>query len=350
VRASHTRLLSRPNSRSLVAAPRALLFDPPTELQKEEDDANHEVDFLLLDELEDAYEHEAPLHAELIHTMIPYEETAEEKEVVKRTWTLDRVPASLEKQFSDYKDWRLSPLNFQRQGNAVVDTTANSDRGTTQRFLAYCQAEHGIAPTLATFGTAQLATLAQSWLEKLSERGLMWSTLGNYCNSLCNLAAYFWGSDGVVEEAALEMDVQPPDLLLRLRAQCESQSTQQRLYAKKPDNWLEVRAKRRAPPRPTHERPTPVSPFVRAQWDKAQEARVKCAAEWANSGRLSHDKKVALLKEYLVLLFHTVMPPDRVGIVSRRHSNSRPQLACDVAHCASSPPVDRCASFDGATR
>jgi hypothetical protein len=47
---------------------------------------------------------------------------------------------------------------------------------------------------------------------------------------------------------------------------------------------------------------------VLAQWDKAQEARVKCAAEWANSGRLSHDKKVALLKEYLVLLFHTVMP------------------------------------------
>ena len=35
---------------------------------------------------------------------------------------------------------------------------------------------------------------------------------------------------------------------------------------------------------------------------------MKCAAEWANTGRLSHDKKVALLKEYLVLLFHTVMP------------------------------------------
>jgi hypothetical protein len=200
-----------------------------------------EYDYSLHDELEDAYEYETPLHAELIHTMIPYEETAEEKEVVQRTWTLERVPASLEKQFSDYKDWRLSPLNFQRQGNAVVDTTANSDRGTTQRFLAYCQAEHGIAPTLATFGTAHLATLAQSWLEKLSERGLMWSTLGNYCNSLCNLAAYFWGSDGAVEEAALEMDVQPPDLLLRLRAQCESQSKQQQLYAKKPDNWLEVR-------------------------------------------------------------------------------------------------------------
>jgi len=35
---------------------------------------------------------------------------------------------------------------------------------------------------------------------------------------------------------------------------------------------------------------------------------VKCATEWANSRRLSHDKKVLLLKEYFVLLFHTVMP------------------------------------------
>ena len=218
-----------------------------------------EYDYALHEELDDAYEFETPLHAELIHTMIPYQETAEEKEVVQRTWTLDRVPASLEKQFLDYKDWRLSPLNFQRQGNAVVDTTAQSDRGTTQRFLAYCQQEHGIAPTLATFGTAQLATLAQSWLERLSERGLMWSTLGNYCNSLCNMAAYWWGSDGVVEEAAVEMDVQPPDSLLRLRAQCESQSKQEQLYAKKPDNWLEARANRRVPLPDPHTSDGPLS-------------------------------------------------------------------------------------------
>ena len=58
------------------------------------------------------------------------------------------------------------------------------------------------------------------------------------------------------------------------------------------------------------------------QWDKAQEARVICASAWAKAGSLSHDKKVALLKEYLVLLFHTVMPPDRVGIVRKLRWNS----------------------------
>jgi len=36
------------------------------------------------------------------------------------------------------------------------------------------------------------------------------------------------------------------------------------------------------------------------QWNQAQEARVKCADAWAKAGELSHEKKVALLKEYLV--------------------------------------------------
>ena len=45
-------------------------------------------------------------------------------------------------------------------------------------------------------------------------------------------------------------------------------------------------------------------------WNKAQEARIKCAAAWAKAGSLSYNAKLTLLKEYLVLLFHTVMPPD----------------------------------------
>jgi hypothetical protein len=133
---------------------------------------------------------------------------------------------------------------------------------------------------------------------------------------LCNIAAYWWDSGGEIEEAALSLVPQPPDALLRLRSQCENQSKQQQLYAKKPANWIE--------------------------WNQAQEARVKCADAWAKAGSLSHEKKVALLKEYLVMLFHTVrlygltsilldtptveltspacaqvMPPDRVGIVRK---------------------------------
>ena len=88
-------------------------------------------------------------------------------------------------------------------------------------------------------------------------------------NSLCNIAAYWWDGGGEVEEAAYELTPQPPDALLRLRAQCESLAKQQQvrtpgpiptprhagrcdvthatlmppsyrqLYAKKPANWLD---------------------------------------------------------------------------------------------------------------
>ena len=53
------------------------------------------------------------------------------------------------------------------------------------------------------------------------------------------MTAWWWDGDYAVEETAMEMDPQPPDLLLRLRSQCENQSRQQQLYAKKPANWLE---------------------------------------------------------------------------------------------------------------
>ena len=60
-----------------------------------------------------------------------------------------------------------------------------------------------------------------------------------------------------------------------------------------------------------------------AQWDKAQEARVKCAHAWANAGNLAHDAKVALLKQYLVMLFHTVMPPEYAICTTLRHHASQ---------------------------
>ena len=66
------------------------------------------------------------------------------------------------------------------------------------------------------------------------------------------------------------------------------------LYARRPENWLE--------------------------WDATQAARVKCVEEWnAKSASLPHAAKLALLKELLVLMFHTVMP--------REHS---PQIESSV--------------------
>ena len=249
------------------------------EAEQEQHAANAEVDLLLEDELAEEEELEAPLHAELLHTAVPYEVTEAEQEAVK-VYKLERVPRALEAQLDAYRDWRLQPLNYARTGGAVVDITQANDRATALRFLAFCKMEKGLEPSLAVFGSAALADLVQAWLQHAVERGLMWSTLSQYVNSLLCVAGYVWDSMEV-EQAAREASPQPPDALLNLRSQCEQQSKVQQLYAKKPANWLD--------------------------WDKAQAARVKCATAWAKAGALPHDKKLALLKEYLVILFHTVM-------------------------------------------
>lgn len=290
-----------------------------------------QLDYVLEDELAAEEEWEAPLVAELRHTHVAFEEPEQDKEAVSRAYRLDHVPPAVTSALQTYKDWRLSPLNYQRQGNAVVDVTAEHDAATMLRFLGFAKQECNEAPSLAVLGAARLPTLVQDWLESLRERALMWSSLANYVNSLCNLTAYWWESGGALEEAALRLDPQPPDALLRLRAQCESQAKQQQLYAKKPDNWIE--------------------------WDVAQQGRVKCAAAWEkDKAALAHPVKVARLREYLVLLFHTVMcaRASRLRLKSSVFCvflfSDAPSLAASLHHAGRRIASASCASSVGTPR
>ena len=195
--------------------------------------AENEADLAAEAELEDLEELEAPLHAELLHTCVPYESTEAEQEAVKH-YKLERVPRELEAQLDAFRDWRLSPLCYARTGNAVVDVTAGNDRAVALRFLAFCHVEKGLAPSLAVFGTPELPDVVQEWLSHAVARGLMWSTLGNYVNALLNVTTYVWDATELVQEPAYALSPQPPESLVNLRAQCENQAKQQQARALSP--------------------------------------------------------------------------------------------------------------------
>lgn len=74
-----------------------------------------------------------------------------------------------------------------------------------------------------------------------------------------------------------------------LRRQCESLAKQERLFAPRPANWL--------------------------SWEDANRARV-AAVEKLNACTNSAERP-KLLRDCLVLAFHTLQPPDRVGVVVR---------------------------------
>ena len=103
-------------------------------------------------------------------------------------------------------------------------------RRTTLAFLGWLNAEREITPGLGVFCRAPLSEWVEDWLKALREKGLKYSSMANYCNSLCMVASYVFQTYKV-DEDALAMPVSPLDQTLRLRGQCESQAKQQSLCA-----------------------------------------------------------------------------------------------------------------------
>ena len=258
-----------------------------------EQDANHarlEHDYALEEELEELEEEGVHLAAEL-SVMHPYQKVEEDEQVVEASWRLPSVPASLKKELETYATFRAEPLNRFRDGSAVVDVTVGNDRATVLRFLGYLSAEKGIPPVLAAaFGNVHLSAWAEEWTRSLQEKGVQFSSLSNYVNSLISVTKYVY-SILKIDDSIQGMLRTPLDELLSLRGQCESEAKQQRLWKRRDPNWIDF----------------PV----------AQEARRK--AELAYRTKRNPQN----VRDWLIISLHTVMPPDRCVASVIRIARSR---------------------------
>ena len=81
------------------------------------------------------------------------------------------------------------------------------------------------------------------------------------------------------------------DQLLNLRGQCESAAKVQRLYAKRSKNWI--------------------------SWQDVQLTRLAATKHYQSLPSTNHAAKLKGLVDLLVILFHSITPPDRVGVVRR---------------------------------
>ena len=123
----------------------------------------------------------------------------------------------------------------------------------------------------------------QRWIQWLrTEHNLKASTLAVYTNGVIAVSSY---ACALVDDAS----ACPTQQLVVLRRQAENIANQERLFQPKSANWL--------------------------SWERAQQARVACVAKWrAAKGR---EERQALLRDCLVMAFHTLQAPDRVGVVRR---------------------------------
>lgn len=296
------------------------------EAQAEEDRARREEDLCLTAELEALDEAcdemaDVDLAFEMLTAPLPYDAAPEDASKTSNM-ALAPVPAAVEQQLAQYAAYRQQPFNRHRStGAAAVEgTTVESDRANALRWLGYLKAEHGQPPSLRLFAHERVGEWTEAWILKLRGLGLKGSTIAVYVNGVLSVSAF-----ACAALAGEEGELCPTHELLALRKQAEAISKQERLFEAKHPAWL--------------------------SWEDAQKARQACVAKL--NAATERRAKQALLKDALVLAFHTLQPPDRVGGASRaaprpsrpaarRSRRSRPPARQWCAACASATRTARC--------
>jgi hypothetical protein len=152
--------------------------------------------------------------------------------------------------------------------------TYDNDVSCLLRFLGYLKSHQQQVPTLELLACTDTAQWAEDYLDMLLAKDppLKYSSCANYMSSLINAAGY----------AQTLVDDPPDDAeLCNLRRQCEKEATQQRNYTRRPANWIE--------------------------WVDVQKTRQAACKAYSDATV----KTTAMLKEVLIIMFHSVTPPDR---------------------------------------
>ena len=173
---------------------------------------------------------------------------------------------------------------------ARQDTTFRNDESGALRFLGWMSRSHGDVPLLldAVFGAAELGAWAEEYLSFLQDRGCKSCTMANYLSALINTQSYVLATtEGAASGSAVEE-------LVNLRQQCESAAREDRLFAKRHKHWI--------------------------SWEDVQKTRVAAMEAFAavpSSTPMLQRAKAC--NELLVILLHSVTPPDREPL-SQRHA------------------------------
>jgi hypothetical protein len=264
--------------------------------------AQGEVDLLVedrLQQLRDDQDVPVDMCAEL-NAFEPFDSNGADDEKLE-SYTLKNPTRHMNTQIQEYIRFQTTTLQWMREGGAVGQTTAGADASNFMRFAGWrvsisstrmqCMSE------LLTLGPTDIQEFCGFLVET---RHVGHGTVANYLNSLLNVLMYV---ESNMENLTLllgdsdVLDVRPRlgqvmGAARNLRKQAETQAKQEKLYRPRKPDWI--------------------------SWGEAKTTRaVALAKTLAMEKTIPRAKRLTLLEDALVICFHTVMPPDRVGVIRR---------------------------------
>ena len=230
----------------------------------------------------------------------PFEENAQDNLTVG-SYVL-QPGRHLKAQLKQYIQYKTSVYKASRESAAVAKTTAQSDCDSFLRFLGWRAGRRGgsALQCLSELLELGLANELEGYVEFLSterEQAVSAGSIANYMNSLMNVLAYTQAQATQLAAmipggVAAGLGVLAASIAAagNLRGQAEAEAKKQRLHKPRKPDWV--------------------------SWEEAKQTRLNVAAAIAALPRTAKRKeRLQLMTDELMISFHTLMPPDRVGVV-----------------------------------
>ena len=268
--------------------------------QAEADAANHELDLVLMDQLDDqSFEVEDVSFRMELTSMPAFQSVADDEERMK-TYILNPVPSVLKRELDDYLVDRTATFSARRQGGAVQSISAEADKTALLRFYGFLQrtdrvpaGEFLYLPLMLRPDLGSLVQQYADWLQRVQR--CKFSSIANYLNGLVSITSFCY-ANLEPSDALLNSDPNPLAQIINLRGQSEKASKTQQLYEKRVGGWLE--------------------------WEDVQKARVKCLDALVSAeAEGTTAQKRSLLRDAAAISLLSLLPPDRVGIIRKLRLN-----------------------------
>jgi hypothetical protein len=212
----------------------------------------------------------------------------------------------LQEQCQRFSEFRQEIWNWHRDPSQVTPRTVGNNIRVLLLFggfVCHSAKRHRLKPAsfdMSVFGSKHIEAYIMDFLQYLhGSRGLMFSTIANYLNSLVVLAKFYF-SDNPLADLSFTADRVDSEFVLsglrRVRSQTNAKAKSEAIQKPLHAQWL--------------------------SWPECQQVRRACLAAYLEKVKKTEIKEEGrgraaskLLKSLVCLLFYTVAPPPRCSIV-----------------------------------
>ena len=155
-------------------------------------------------------------------------------------YTLLDIPAAFQRELDSFAEWRLKPINRDRDGVSVEAVTVAGNKADALRLLGWLKSQKNIAPSFGgVFGSERLDQAVQAFVEHLRACGRTYATCAGYIKSFIAVARFVHAARVARAPRGSAVSTAAVDAMRRAHRQIMQQARLEQKFSAKPKAWLD---------------------------------------------------------------------------------------------------------------